>query len=135
MSGPESTSVTVWYDGGCPLCAREIALMKKLDRNDNIRIVDVEKDGATCPINRDLLLQRFHAREGEDGPLLDGAAAFAAMWRAVPGFRLLGLLARNRLVLWVLERLYRVFLVFRPAIQWVVAMVSGKKDPAVPVPK
>ena len=57
------------------------------------------------------------------------------MWRAVPGFRLLGLLARNRLVLWVLERLYRVFLVFRPAIQWVVAMVSGKKDPAVPVPK
>lgn len=135
MSASNPTSVTVWYDGGCPLCVREIALMKKLDRNDNIRIVDVDDDGATCPINRELLLRRFHAREGEDGPLLAGAAAFAAMWRAVPGFRPLGLLARNRGVLWVLERMYRLFLVFRPAIQWVAANLLGKRDPAVPAPK
>lgn len=109
--------VTVWYDGGCPLCVREIAMMKRLDKADRIRIVDVDDEQAVCPINRDLLLARFHAREGQDGPLLDGAAAFAAMWRAVPLFRPLGLVARNRAVLWVLERMYRVFLVVRPGLQ------------------
>lgn len=109
--------VTVWYDGGCPLCVREIALMKRLDRDGRIRVIDVDHENAVCPINRDLLLRRFHAREGEDGPLLDGAAAFAAMWRAVPVLRPLGLVARNRAVLWALERAYRGFLVVRPLLQ------------------
>lgn len=109
--------VTVWYDGGCPLCVREIALMKRLDKDDRIRIVDVDRERAVCPIDRELLLARFHAREGQDGPLLDGAAAFAAMWRAVPPLRPLGRLARNRVVLWVLERMYSLFLVVRPGLQ------------------
>ena len=126
MSECGRRQVTVWYDGGCPLCVREIALMKRLDRNDRICIVDVDDDGAICPINRDLLLRRFHAREGEGAPLLDGAAAFAAMWRAVPLLRPLGLLARNRVVLWVLERMYRVFLVVRPAMQKGASAVFGK---------
>lgn len=125
MSERAASRVTVWYDGGCPLCVREIALMKRLDRDDNIRIVDVDKDSAVCPINRDLLLRRFHAREGEDGPLLDGAAAFAAMWRATPTFRPLGLLARNRAVLWILERMYRLFLVVRPLMQRIAGRVFG----------
>ena len=47
------------------------------------------------PIDRADLLKRFHAREG-DGPLLSGAAAFAAMWRAIPALRPVGELARNK---------------------------------------
>ncbi len=35
----------------------------------------------------------------------------------------------------VRERLYRVFLVFRPAFQWVTAVLLGKRDPAVPTAK
>ncbi|MBU4433081.1 MAG: DUF393 domain-containing protein, partial [Alphaproteobacteria bacterium] len=26
------TQVIVWFDGACPLCLREIALMRRLDR-------------------------------------------------------------------------------------------------------
>lgn len=129
MSHSDKATVTVWYDGGCSLCVREIAMMKRLDRDDYIRIVDVDDESAVCPINRELLLRRFHAREGADGPLLDGAAAFAAMWRAVPLFRPLGLLARNRAVLWILERLYSVFLVARPPLQWITARLAGKPTP------
>ena len=62
-----------------------------------------------------MLLARFHARE--DGRLLSGAAAFAAMWRAVPGLRPLGLAAQNFVILAALERLYRGFLVIRPRLQ------------------
>lgn len=110
------TDLLVWFDGGCPLCRREIALMRRLDRSGVIRFADVSGDGpADCPIDRATLLARFHARE--DGRVLSGAAAFGAMWRAIPVLRPLGLLARNRTVLAVLEQAYLAFLRVRPRLQ------------------
>jgi predicted DCC family thiol-disulfide oxidoreductase YuxK len=108
--------VIVWFDGGCPLCRREIALMRRLDRRGAIAFLDIEQaDGAECPIDRGALLARFHAVE--DGRLVSGAQAFAAMWRAIPSLRPLGLLARNPLVLRGLEGAYRLFLRGRPALR------------------
>ncbi len=107
--------VTVWYDGACPLCQREIALMRRLDRRGRIDFVDVASESAPCPLDRDQLLARFHA--SEDGRVLDGAEAFGAMWRAIPALRPLGLLARFPPVLWLLERMYRGFLRLRPGLQ------------------
>ena len=108
--------VLVWFDGACPLCVREIAWMRRLDRRNAIAFVDVSRpamqDDARCPIDRSVLLARFHALE--DGRVVSGAAAFAAMWRAIPLLRPLGLAARNRLVL---ERLYGLFLHVRPRLQ------------------
>jgi len=111
----EQTRVTVWYDGTCPLCLREIALMRRLDRRDAIRFVDVV-GGAACPLDSETLLARFHAQE-EGGPIVSGAAAFAAMWRAIPALRPFGQMARFPPLLWLLERFYRVFLKVRPWLQ------------------
>ena len=108
--------LTVWFDGACPLCLREIALMRRLDRRGAIDFVDIGTEGAACPIDPALLLKRFHAREA-DGLLLDGAAAFAAMWRAIPLLRPLGHAARLPPLLWLLERAYRAFLRIRPRLQ------------------
>lgn len=44
--------VTVWHDGQCPLCRREIAMMRRLDRRGRIDFVDVAGPGS-CPIDRD----------------------------------------------------------------------------------
>lgn len=107
--------LTVWFDGGCPLCRREIALMRRLDSRDAIDFVDVAGGEAGCPIDRGELLARFHA--SEDGKIVSGAEAFAAMWRAIPALRPFGLLARNRLVLALLEKAYRGFLRIRPRLQ------------------
>ena len=108
--------LVVWFDGGCPLCRREIALMRRLDRRRAIRFTDISRGGpADCPVDRAALLARFHARE--DGTVLSGAAAFAAMWRAIPALRPLGLLARHRSVLAILERTYLAFLRVRPRLQ------------------
>ncbi len=108
--------LTVWHDGSCPLCQREIALIRRLDKRGAINFVDAHDCAdAACPIDRADLLARFHARE--DGQLHSGAAAFAAMWRAIPLLRPLGLAARNRLVLALLERAYRAFLRIRPQLQ------------------
>jgi len=107
--------VTVWHDGGCPLCAREIALMRRLDRLGRVTFIDA-RQATQCPADRTAMLLRLHARE-DGGDMLQGAAAFAAMWRAIPVLRPLGLLARNVSVLWLLERCYRGFLRMRPALQ------------------
>lgn len=93
--------------------------MRRLDRLGAIAFEDVSVPGASCPLDRQAALARFHAEE--DGRLLSGAAAFAAMWRAVPLLRPLGLLARNPLVLRVLERLYLAFLGVRPRLQRLLA--------------
>ncbi len=121
----------VWYDGSCPLCRREIALMRRLDRRRRIDFVDVGDPGqvpsAGCPVDRAALLARFHARE--DGVMLSGAAAFAAMWRAIPILRPAGLLARNRTVLAVLDWSYVHFLKVRPRLQRAMGGARPAADP------
>ena len=111
-----SAPVKVWYDGACPLCIREIALMRRLDKRGAITFLDVaEGADPSCPIDRATLLARFHAEE--NGAVLSGAAAFAAMWRAIPLLRPLGLAARSPLILKVLEAAYVQFLKVRPRLQ------------------
>ncbi len=107
--------VTVWYDSDCPLCIREISLMRRLDKRGAIDFVNIQS-ATGCPITTDELMKRFHAQE-RGQPIVSGAAAFAAMWRAIPVLRPLGLLARFRPVLWVLERMYLGFLRIRPWLQ------------------
>jgi predicted DCC family thiol-disulfide oxidoreductase YuxK len=114
MSTP-TPIVTVYFDGSCPLCTREISIMCKLDKARAISFVDISSSSSVCPLSPAVLLARFHAEE--NGVMLSGAAAFAAMWRAIPLLRPLGLAARNPQVLAVLERLYLVFLGHRPKLQ------------------
>ncbi|MFL0671033.1 MAG: thiol-disulfide oxidoreductase DCC family protein [Erythrobacter sp.] len=111
-----SPPLKVWYDGACPLCLREIALMRWLDARGAITFVDVARGAdPACPVDQRELLARFHAEE--NGQIVSGAAAFAAMWRAIPLLRPLGLLARNGLVLRGLEAAYLRFLKIRPRLQ------------------
>lgn len=69
------------------------------------------------------LLARFHA--WEDGVMLSGAAAFSAMWRAIPLLRPLGLAARQPWVLTLLERGYRGFPRVGPRLQRLARAVVG----------
>lgn len=107
--------VTVWFDSNCPLCQREIALMRRLDRRGRIRFIDACDATSDCPIDRADILARFHAEEG--GKLLSGAAAFAAMWRAIPLMRPIGLLAGWPPATPLFEAAYRRFLRVRPRLQ------------------
>lgn len=89
--------------------------MRRLDRRGAIEFVDVASPDAQCPIDRADLLARFHAQE-QGRPIVSGAAAFAAMWRAIPLLRPLGLIATFPPALRLLERAYRAFLRARPTI-------------------
>lgn len=99
--------------------------MRSLDWQGAIRFVDATtEDAELCPVDRAVLLARFHARE--NGTILSGAAAFAAMWRAIPVLRPLGLLARLPKALFLMERAYIVFLRHRPRLQRLVVWGRSK---------
>ncbi len=116
---PRVKHLIVWYDGTCPLCRREISLIRRLDYAGAIEFVDAAGQDLSCPVDRVDLMARFHA--SEDGVMLSGAAAFGAMWRAVPLLRPLGLAARWPWMLALLEHGYVAFLRVRPMLQRIAA--------------
>jgi len=89
--------------------------MRRLDWRKRIDFVDAADPDAVCPLDRAQLLARFHALE--NGKMLSGGNAFAAMWRAVPLLWPLGMLAKlpgaERLLNWA----YAYFLKARPRLQ------------------
>lgn len=147
MISPKSQeTLTVLYDGGCPLCRREIAHVKGLaDRRSESALCFLDISGSSeghdrFSTDRSALLARFHV-ERSDGSRLDGAAAFVAMWDRLPGWRWLARLSRLPGVLALLELSYRGFLHLRPLLQRIarrwdtgeVAARSVKRDNAVSV--
>ena len=122
-----SGSLSVYFDGACPLCTAEIAVYRR--RSEDVAFVDVSDPATGLPADlpRALALSRFHVRE-PDGELLSGAAAFAALWRRTPGFRWLGRLAALPGLSLLFEGAYRGFLVIRPAIQRLVRRAGRASD-------
>ena len=102
--------------------------MRRLDRNQAISFVDVESGAGGCPVNSSEFLLRFHAME--NGRLVSGAEAFAAMWRAIPMLRPLGVFARNRILLAILERAYLRFLTIRPRLSAWLRLREVRRAPA-----
>lgn len=125
MDQPTTTSgetLTVLYDGGCPLCRREIAHVQGLAKQGSaLCFVDISSSNASpasdsFAYDRQALLARFHVQR-EDGSRLNGAAAFVAMWARLPGWRWAARLAQLPGALPLLEMAYRGFLRVRPAMQ------------------
>jgi predicted DCC family thiol-disulfide oxidoreductase YuxK len=111
--------VTVWFDSQCPLCTKEIGLMRRLDWHGRVNFIDIYA-ATDCPLDPAQLLERLHAQEVGQ-PLVDGAAAFAVLWRHLPLLKPLGVLARLPFVLSILERAYVAFLRIRPRLQKLVS--------------
>jgi predicted DCC family thiol-disulfide oxidoreductase YuxK len=108
-------AATVYYDGACPICSREIAQYRKAEGADRVAFVDVAASSGEAlgpDLTRDAALARMHVRRA-DGTLVSGAAAFAELWRQLPTLAWAGRIASSPLVLPVLEVGYRGFLRLR----------------------
>jgi predicted DCC family thiol-disulfide oxidoreductase YuxK len=112
-----NAACTVFYDGGCPVCSREIAVYQRLSEGaaDAPSYVDVTQaaPGTMAGLTKDEALARFHVMTG-DGRLVSGAAAFIALWRVTPRLKLIGRIASVPPLPWLLEGVYRGFLNIRP---------------------
>jgi predicted DCC family thiol-disulfide oxidoreductase YuxK len=117
-SACDAAPLTVLYDGACPLCRREIGVYSGLQPNTPLCFADVSDAALPLPpgTTREQLLARFHVRRA-DGELLSGAQAFLALWAALPGWRWLARAGQLPGAAWAMERVYRLFLRWRPALQ------------------
>ena len=112
----ESPALTVYFDGACPVCSREIAYYRRQPGAQACAWVDATAcaESALGPgLTRSAALGRFHVRRA-DGELVDGMRGFAALWRALPRTAWLGRLASFGPVPALLEAAYRAFLALRP---------------------
>ena len=107
---------TVYFDGACPLCRREIAHYRSQAGAASMAWVDVAGGDAAAlgaGLSRDAALARLHVRQ-QDGSLVSGAAAFAAIWSQLPAYGWLARLASRRSVLGLMNVAYSGFLRLRP---------------------
>jgi predicted DCC family thiol-disulfide oxidoreductase YuxK len=141
---PEATAICaasagrleVYYDGGCPLCRREIGFLRARRGADRIDWIDLAArvEPEVVPgLARCDALARMHVRTA-DGQLVSGAAAFAALWRALPLTRPLGWACSWPPLLRVLEAAYVRFLRWRPRLQAWVVRRTGEGEAAGPRP-
>lgn len=100
----------VFFDGECPLCVREINLLRRMDRRERLVFTDIA-DPAFEPWSigrsRDQLMARIHGR-GADGVLVEGVEVFRRLYAAV-GFGPLVALSRWRPVAALLDGSYGWF--------------------------
>jgi predicted DCC family thiol-disulfide oxidoreductase YuxK len=102
--------IEVLFDGDCPLCAREIGMLRRLDRRSRIRFTDISDagfDATQVGVPWRDLMARIHGRL-PDGTLIEGVEVFRRLYAAV-GFS--GLVSLTRLpgVSHLLEFGYRWF--------------------------
>jgi predicted DCC family thiol-disulfide oxidoreductase YuxK len=118
--------LTVYFDGSCPLCRREIAIYRRLPEASSIAWVDVSAgQDLGGVLSCEAAMARFHVRDAQ-GRLFSGAAAFSRMWRVFPGWRWLGYLSAWPPVSCLFELAYRLFLPLRPSLQRLVRRWLGE---------
>jgi predicted DCC family thiol-disulfide oxidoreductase YuxK len=114
-ASPGFSPCTVYFDGMCPVCSREIATYRQLRGGDGIEWVDASRCDATqlsAGLDRAGALKRLHVQSA-DGTLLSGAAAFVEIWRHLPAFAWIARFCANRYALAVLDFAYDRFLLMR----------------------
>lgn len=123
----EAGSLTVYFDGSCPLCSAEIGHYERRRGSERLCFVDVSDVKAdTGPdLKPAAAMRRFHVRRA-DGQLLSGARAFVAIWQLLPLWRPAARLAALPGVIAVLEIVYRLFLPIRPLFSRVAAALGAR---------
>lgn len=102
--------VEVFFDGDCPLCVREIAMLRKLDKRHRVIFTDIADkafDAAALGTDYATLMARIQARL-PDGTWIEGVEVFRALYTAV-GFGSLIKLTRIPGISHTMDAAYTLF--------------------------
>ena len=89
-------SLTVLFDGGCPLCNREIGHYRNLTSLIPIQWFDATHDDVRLRqigVKREDAMAEFHVFD-DKGQLHKGADGFVVLWQALPYYRWLARICR-----------------------------------------
>ena len=95
FSSSQSPAV-VFFDGGCPLCAKEIGLYQRMIENHSIsdlEFIDISQSKNESSLTRhgitlEEAMFRMHALDS-DGNVQSGTKAFITMWEKLPYWKYL----------------------------------------------
>jgi predicted DCC family thiol-disulfide oxidoreductase YuxK len=84
--------ITVFFDGKCGLCSKEIRHYQKVAPSGRFRWADIASDPAPVEaigVSQAVALKHLHAQSA-DGAIHVGVDAFLVIWSALPRWRILG---------------------------------------------
>lgn len=111
QSSIQSSAVTVLFDGGCPLCAKEIRHYRSLPGSETIDWVDITRVPGLeehYGVSYQQAMERFHVRDG-DGRWQTGAYGFVTLWKSFAGFRWAAILLERLRLVGFTDRVYGIF--------------------------
>ncbi len=109
--------IELFFDGDCPLCVREIALMRARNKHDKVLFTDIAKlslDGRHDLPTMETLMGQIHARD-RAGTWFIGVEAFRRVYAEL-GFATLARWSRAPGIDFALRKAYDVFA--RNRLRW-----------------
>jgi predicted DCC family thiol-disulfide oxidoreductase YuxK len=86
MTDVNPSEIEVFFDGECPLCVREINMLRRMDRGrGRITFTDIAREGfdaSALGIPWATLMDRIHGRL-PDGTIIEGVEVFRRLYSAV----------------------------------------------------
>ena len=103
-------NIELFFDGACPLCMREVRLLKRLDRERRVRFTDIaakDFDPSALGLDMATLMARIHGRL-PDGTIVEGVEVFRKVYEAI-GLRLLAKVSRWPAISALADVAYEIF--------------------------
>jgi predicted DCC family thiol-disulfide oxidoreductase YuxK len=107
--------ITVFYDGKCSLCAREIAHYQKIATQDKFYFCDITQDSkqfTQLGFETTSGLRQLHVLNSH-GHVKIGLDAFITIWRELKGWKYLAMIANLPGIHFILSRVYKSFATWR----------------------
>lgn len=106
----KKTNVTMFFDGACPVCRREVAHYQRIDTLARVNWIDITRRPEALSeldpeVSYTAAMTRLHVIDHR-GELHTGVAAFACLWRELPYYRWLAPIVTLPLLEPLLDRGY-----------------------------
>lgn len=110
----DNQRIEVFFDGECPICSREMAMIRKLDQDRRIDCTDIASssfDANAQGLDGDAVNRQIHGRLS-DGRIVTGVEVFRQIYQLL-GFRRCVSWSRRPGVARILDYSYAVFARYR----------------------
>lgn len=107
--------IRVFYDGGCPLCLKEISHYRRIQREDVIDWLDITDRSlilADYGLTFQAASQRFHVLD-QQGRWETGAHGFVILWKHLPYYRYLAAVVESLRLVKLMDLVYSRWAVWR----------------------
>lgn len=133
ISNITTPEFTVFYDGNCPLCIKEINHLHKLDTKNKLKLVNIHSSSFNTQypdLDKHTLSNRIHGLTAE-GQMLTGLDVTYLAWKQV-GKGWVYAPLRWPVIRWFADHTYNWFAKHRHTIA---RLVTGKKPPTCKINK